>query len=650
MHERKSVASHMLPAALLLFPIGVAAFAFLTTAVRGDSRHLLIRRFAISLAVFGPLAILSLLSADGKAGEYSLLVLLAAGISSISPKLMSRTGWLIGLCLVLGFQLFQLRQNSMTFSGLGTEYSSLSRLSALLTGSQTLPPSNTSSTPWYRDWRHDSPASAGVAELRLQFRAQSATSPVTWYLYDATQSESADGEVIDFLSPTGNARRTHTSATPLAGRTFLLSGTLSERTVAPHITGACDIVALKVDKQPWINSCGQLVVAPGDSGQFEILWTVPEAAQGNQLRVEFSSEGGRFEQVVVDELGLFELGPNSITRVSGIQPSEIILRLDAFSGEEGESTYSLAGFDPSKDWQQAELTTDINIETTLLRLTLRSPPGTELQVRDVQLDESSGWTALARPSRQAAWFHHPNMAAIVVVGMVLVVVPLNGHLAFNVLAIITAGVAVGISGSRNGFVLFLATITMLAVTKSRFNKGERLERTWVFLVGLMTVAVALVFGLLAVNSRIVTSTFEENSVSRVSIWAAAMEAIGARPLTGWGKSADAALNTNLVGTEPIAHAHNMWLDLGVRYGLPGVLAGIWLTVALVWLGCRRSSYAAVGVAILLLGNFVDTTLNNYYAWMPIFVLVSPLSLVRKSSFDDPLGRTWPQNKRGITTT
>lgn len=621
MHERRPVASLLLPVILLLVPVGATAVAFLTSAVRRSSRRALLTRFITGLAVFGPLAVLSLLSADGRIGVYGLLVLLAVGIASIPPSLLSGRGWLIALCLMLGLQLLELRQNTATFSALTTQYTDLGRLRALVTGTQILPASTAASRPWYRDWRHAPASVDGVVELALEVRASSGQPPVTWYLNSATQSARAGLEAIEFRSPTGNARRTHASPTALGGRTFLLSGTLSGEQQRTGATAACDIVVLKVDTQPWINSCGSLTQAPGAAGAFEVRWTVPEAVTENQLRMELSAEDSGLESVVVGGLELFELSPGSKVPVSGIQPSEVVLRLDTFNREPGANTLSITGLVPGTDWQRIELAAPFSSGAHLLRATLRSPSGTELQVRNVELTGSAGWKASARPARQAAWFGHPNMAAIVAVGTLLLATRFRGGLAFTISAALAAGAAVAMSGSRNGFVLLLLALAAIVITRFRARGARRAD--WLLLASFAAVAAALVVGLSAMDSRIVRSTFNENSVPRTSIWAAAAEAIAERPWTGWGQAAETALNDRLESAETISHAHNLWLDFGVRYGLPGVAAGLWLAAALVWLGSRRSAYAALAITVLLLGALVDSPLHNLYAWVPIFVLAAP---------------------------
>lgn len=134
----------------------------------------------------------------------------------------------------------------------------------------------------------------------------------------------------------------------------------------------------------------------------------------------------------------------------------------------------------------------------------------------------------------------------------------------------------------------------------RFLFPRRHGLSWtlpaVFLVG----AYAYWFGLLQTSLSVLTSyTGKELSTTlsdRLVIWRWALRAMKEYPLTGMGLDVFRQLAPDLYpgelfrGSFDIAHAHNLWLDVGVSLGLGGMLvyASIWLLnlVALLRLEAR----------------------------------------------------------------
>jgi O-antigen ligase len=66
---------------------------------------------------------------------------------------------------------------------------------------------------------------------------------------------------------------------------------------------------------------------------------------------------------------------------------------------------------------------------------------------------------------------------------------------------------------------------------------------------------------------------------------------------------------------PLGHAHNYYLNVGAELGIPGLLAYLWLWVAILWQtlrALRRGPGWQRGLALGLLGAWTHLSAHNFF--------------------------------------
>jgi O-Antigen ligase len=212
----------------------------------------------------------------------------------------------------------------------------------------------------------------------------------------------------------------------------------------------------------------------------------------------------------------------------------------------------------------------------------------------------------ANDNRQDLWFGHPNLA---------------GH------TVMTLGLCSMLIGTRRRwyFLIFVvSTITVLVTGSRAALLGICLGGTWMLVRRtrgwhklLIISLVALSFGLMIYAIPVVRSiglnTLDDgNPVSRLTIWMSGVQVIFENPL---GLGVDGfrqwfeLRNPQALGQ--VNHAHNFWLEMGVRYGWLGICAGLYFSFALIFWAWRVGRWPPVIVVlVLLIVNFLDYTLFN----------------------------------------
>lgn len=233
---------------------------------------------------------------------------------------------------------------------------------------------------------------------------------------------------------------------------------------------------------------------------------------------------------------------------------------------------------------------------------------------------SAEWTGgEARPaaniSRLALGYAHPNLlghsvAAIGVAAIITAPTLLAASVPLGLSALLVL-----LTGSR-------AALAALLVVLVAWVGGKILRRLWrrieflgrVLVVSLFVCSILLAgFGLFRIGADVRWSPVDvgangaSEASGRIAIWRLALSEITRSPLSGaQGTFAEAWTAAN-PGDAPVLHAHNGLLDLGVRAGLPGVLAGLVPLILVVSLAIGGRSRSALAVLALLLLNLLDAT-------------------------------------------
>jgi len=159
--------------------------------------------------------------------------------------------------------------------------------------------------------------------------------------------------------------------------------------------------------------------------------------------------------------------------------------------------------------------------------------------------------------------------------------------------LVAAGGVMLVSSSRGGFLALGVSLPFVLVGSlgspgvrrwwSKFGSG----RMRILLAGALVIvlAAALALGFM-LATRLNLAGHRSGDTVRMDLWRSAVAMIRDHPLTGVGTAAyGTALRTYrdpLLARDHIVTAHNLYLNTGAEAGIPGLIAGAWLLVALAW--------------------------------------------------------------------
>jgi O-antigen ligase len=102
---------------------------------------------------------------------------------------------------------------------------------------------------------------------------------------------------------------------------------------------------------------------------------------------------------------------------------------------------------------------------------------------------------------------------------------------------------------------------------------------------------------------------------RLTLWPVVLDRVAQKPLTGYGfgRGIERGTLREEAGESQLWHAHNLFLDLMLQTGLPGVLFFAFLLLALAregWRCAREAEPAAAALGMALLGVLAGMVIRN----------------------------------------
>lgn len=279
--------------------------------------------------------------------------------------------------------------------------------------------------------------------------------------------------------------------------------------------------------------------------------------------------------------------------------------------------------------------------------------------------------ALVRTGRFSAFGLNPNIVARTLVlgaplawylclrsrAPVLATLPVR---AVNLLYLVCAGVAIALTGARQGMVGFAITLAFVvttaahdalrgrpAVGRMTIAAGIAVLAGGVATAGYLIVAVTDVFArVLRIPGEVLSGSFG----GRGWIWEASVEVMAQRPLLGHGSGTFVPAVDPLfaAGNAPIA-AHNVILELGVELGAVGIAiyAAILLgtAVAIATQSTRYRTLWATVFAIVLMLIAIESILANVVKFLLFMFAVSTATMATEDGRDVLTVRQWCRSLR-----
>ena len=244
-----------------------------------------------------------------------------------------------------------------------------------------------------------------------------------------------------------------------------------------------------------------------------------------------------------------------------------------------------------------------------------------VEVKGVSLGNSettiSFSPVLTKPFRSAVWFLNANYAGHSLVAFTLLILFLLPQNVWGLWATIIIGLigGVGVYFTESRAAWFALGIGLLCSLNLLLPKWSRVWFWGATATGLALVALSgggEFLGRLA--------SVDQSGTTRQSIWKVAINYLTSHPfaISPASAFADVYVATYPSATEKISHAHNFWLQMGVRFGVFGIFASLVLTVLMVLFYWKQGSWKALFFLMpLLLMNFLDYSLDYAGVLVPL---------------------------------
>ena len=212
-------------------------------------------------------------------------------------------------------------------------------------------------------------------------------------------------------------------------------------------------------------------------------------------------------------------------------------------------------------------------------------------------------------------FFNKNIAGHSLVAIGLLCLLLSKKTDLFLLSFLVIGLAIYLSGSRTALIAFIIGVTLKLLSTQQVKKIFTIS-FFIFLPLLSLIILLYPEYFSRLNG------FEQNNISRQSIWRVALHQIHAYPFGGnteeftkvylrlYPQNKSAQVN----------HAHNFWLQMGVRFGILGILGALVLTLGIIWIAWKFGSWQGLSFVIpFFIMNILDYSLNYPAVWIPLVI-------------------------------
>ena len=436
--------------------------------------------------------------------------------------------------------------------------------------------------------------------------------------YRTTTEHDALGPYTRVVTPEAEGaylRKVFPTDAPVGGSTFRL--TWSFRSLLEFEPGTCRGVVLHAGLRE-VGRAGvscQAVRPSVDWERYDIVWHPPESITDTRVNVDLREmEGIPFD---IRGVALYRLEPAG-WRALGPSIPDVPYASVAYVSESGrEFQIGLTPLAVAPRQLPHELRALVPADAS--RLIVRAHVGSHgsedarsLTMSNVRAERADGERLRSlhpgdvTTRRQRLLSPHPNLAghsaAVLGVGLAATALTAKGGL----LAVPAALTVIWATGSRAA--LLGATLGWLLWLVTAPSVRHSRRGVLVALALFATTVVAL--GWFGSLGRL--QSFDEGTeLVRTGIWSTAWEALRASPSVGSTPAQRSSLFDAAVaipGATTVGHAHNLWLEFGSLYGLLGLAAAGWLSVALTWRAWAWGRWAGVALLVpLAIGQVIDYT-------------------------------------------
>ena len=557
MHNLKPNSETWITFALSLFPpagLIAAALAKLLHRASFSTSFFTLDWLVLWLGFGVPLALCQLILGRG-ASAVHIALLGAAGLFASAVlrvnKQSAAAGLLWGLVVLFALSAGNLLLNTLSWTNARVGQTSPASLGAFEGGK---------TRRWFM--------LGGANEVQLSFDARwlAGAQGLAWYRsHPGIRFDDKPAEATTHISfPTGidpYIMRWIDTGKALGGRTFEATVELrSDQNVPTKKTRG---LWLQVWSKPLVQESLATAVTPSWH-TYNLQWTIPDGVEDSVLRLVLNDFDGL--SLDVRNVALREQVKGRWISLSPLAPTGLTATLTT---REVTKQLSVA---PTKDAQTHTLVYTGGA-TRWVQVTFEAEPSLRIGLSDIGLTLDGG-VALPQPlvTREQLWFTQPNLMGhtVTTLGLVLLVLTASRRTTFlGGLLVLTI---IGLTGSRSAWLAMVAGVLGLLM----FYHLQKITRS--LLVGLLVVG-TLGTGFWILLKPDLPSFSRDGSTSRGLIWTTALQALFQHPLRGLeeGFAPYFEQAQRETSNEYISHAHNLWLEFAALYGLPGLVAILWLT-------------------------------------------------------------------------
>jgi hypothetical protein len=479
-----------------------------------------------------------------------------------------------------------------------------------------------------RDWQITKPTT-----LKLNFRARIDTeiSKDIWgFSMDSFKSDwiqDTSGSFLRIQVPTGidpYLYRSVLTPSPISGKRFRVS--LQMRARVPIALQGCRGVWLQENGGSYASQCFPVALnKQWESFNFE--WQAPLNALSKSVRVVINDfDGLEFD---IRDLKVDWQIDDGWKALTPLEPTGAVMLLDWI----GRDKNAIAPYLPlvvDRQWHDYSISTSLPIATKLtVNIVLQPNYWAELQ--DFQLDTRQAnlvqkITPLIKPFRSAIWFGDPNIAGHSLAAIALFTVLLTPNLWIGIVGITLGLVGIFFTESRAAWIAAAIGLPWLFW----FVLSKKL-RLWFF--GAISIIILTAISVWGTDFFGRLATVDQIGVTRQSIWNVALDSIRQNLWTGTSDEQFSKIYAERYPTIPmrITHAHNLWLESGVRFGLLGLIVSGGLSLALVAFFWKYGRWRALAFLLpIFLMNVLDYSLE-YIGILAPFILGSIWVLIDSNS-------------------
>ncbi len=212
-------------------------------------------------------------------------------------------------------------------------------------------------------------------------------------------------------------------------------------------------------------------------------------------------------------------------------------------------------------------------------------------------------------------FFNKNIAGHSLVAIGLLCLLLSKRLSWFIIPVLITGTAVYLTGSRTALIAFIAGI---------------IWRLWFiglkkqFLIIIFCISISLLGLIVCLYPEYLSKLgiFEQSGISRQSIWHVALNQIREYPFGGNMENySDVYLRFYPQNKlNQVNHAHNFWLQMGVQFGVFGLLGSLVLTVVVLWIAWNFGTWQGLSFVIpFIIMNILDYSLDYPGVWIPLII-------------------------------